>query len=427
MSDIPLVFEHHSTDPYDRRAVRGGLVLDLFQAVLALVVGVLFLPRGDAAAWLGLGLIAAIFGLRYVVGRWVWKPMTVRVIHRLDGCRLLVRRVYQRGASSSIEEKQYELRDLVAIRVLEEASETPGPGQGILILRPKRLRLLLQSDTESAPRQLDLGRPFLKATEKTREKLLSELKSWHDVCASIEWILREQALPGRWSKLNAYGRYRLVLQLAEFSALGGAPSTRRMLRASFQGILGAIGRGLGALLRGYVWWFHVILWLVIAVAVGMFMTSILGWRGMVEEWLDGIPAGVKIAAIFLAFFVGAAYEIVEWFRPLSLDGDGERSAIAASLIKAAQQKREFDPILKLVDDAIDRVKSVLDRLTVLTVMGGLLPKIMPGVQPAVADGIAVGAGIIAVVMQLYLFTQSRILRIAKSACLIAQSVQPEES
>jgi hypothetical protein len=146
------------------------------------------------------------------------------------------------------------------------------------------------------------------------------LVPWLTLHQEIEAEARS-ALVERWSRLNDYGRYLLVVELAEFLILGAGPSSWLMLRASFREIWEAMCRGAAAirhgLTGGWQWGvgglvsFFLIAWLVME-AFGR-----PEWYNELDEWYKGHAGSMFLVAFFGAFCVGAAAVIIPWFKPLS--------------------------------------------------------------------------------------------------------------
>jgi hypothetical protein len=195
-----------------------------------------------------------------------------------------------------------------------------------------------------------------------------------------------------------------------------------MLRASFQEIWQAIRRCLEAILHGLTPWYWAVIGLVCILGVADFTANAVGkgqWFDQLKQTLDKLPYGLQFVLVFGAFFFGAAMAIVQWFRPLSLDEHTEEDSLARLLVGIGA-KGEFEAIIELADDGLDRIKSVLDRMTLITATAGLLPTLLSR-NHSLANYITLGAGTIVIVTQLYRFTQTRMLRLAKTACLIAQN------
>src|SRR4029077_6942126 len=131
---------------------------------------------------------AAIFGAIYAFEHWVWPPAVLVLYEGKEG-KLLISRRYERGPARK-EREGYDLRDLIAIRAVRE-QERPDSKSTVWLI-PRSLVLLLQGLHEPVSQSVNV---------------------------SLEPI-----------------------KISEFSILRGAPSSWRMLRASFQEIWQAIRR-----------------------------------------------------------------------------------------------------------------------------------------------------------------------------------------
>jgi hypothetical protein len=112
--------------------------------------------------------------------------------------------------------------------------------------------------------------------------------------------------------------------------------------------------------------------------------------------------------------------MINQFKPLSEQYEILESRIASRLMRIVQAE-ELDPILKLTEDKLDRLKATFDRLSVITVLVGLLLYLQPESHDK-PQYFAFFAGLVVIILQTYRAVQSNILRVTKTACLIAQSI-----
>ena len=424
MPNSSSTFEYQGREEFGSKGFRRSRVYGLLFILLGLAAVLVWPGFGSKVNILAIVVLAAVLGLVCVFALRVLPP-AVLVHYELRQGNLLISRRYERGPAKPKQE-EYDLRNLVAIRVIRE-QEKPDSNDTVLRI-PRSLGLLLQGSREPVSRFVNISIDPIKVSASTEKKARYDLAHWRKLCEGLE-SAAQSALASRWSRLHDYGRYCLIVQLAEFSILRGAPSSWRMLRASFQGIWDAIRRCREAILHGLIPWYWFLFGLLcfLALAYGISKASGNGqWYDQLKQWFDQLeqsfdklPSGLQFVLLFGTFFFGAATAIVQWFRPLSLDEQTEEESLATLLVGIGS-KGEFDAILKLADDRLDRIKSVLDRATLITATAGLLPTLLSK-HHSLANYVTLGAGAIVIVTQLYRFAQTRMLRVAKTACLIAQN------
>jgi hypothetical protein len=389
-------------------------LLILAAVALALLLFPLFV-KGSSNVY----LIATIAGLGILLGLISRSVQKIKVTHQLTGYTLLVDRVRVKTKQSlKYYPREYDLRTLRAALKVGETRQTLQQNQ--VYIFPSKLVLICDAQP-GRQQQVILQRPYVSGGEKHVQSLQRELDSWDRICSTIESEALPDALAQKWRSVPLYDRYWFVLLQAEIEFLQGKSTAPQMCLATLRSILNIIRRG-GSILKG-VW-----MWLVLAYFVfgGVALTS--GWLGF-KFFIDETG---KFTLSFMWFFlptflIAAGYYILFLFEPLSRKVRKEidnRAKQARRLIQAGLTTEDLEPILSLLKHEGERVKHTLSTLTVATALPALLtslPRFFGASTSRISDFVLAVSVVAFAIVQLYYFTQVRILQSAETSCLIAKS------
>lgn len=349
-----------------------------------------------------------------ILQTWIW-PWGVFVPHILENGDIAIERI--RNQASKEKSEAIDLTSLVAVQVLRKATVVPNWPK--FEITAGAIRLFF--DSRNRPYLWDLTFVFPARVLPSKAEL-SIFKDWEELSSRL-MEAADANLAERWSRLNAVGQLHLLILLAECACLRRSPSKLTMLLASFvqlPDLLSGASRVLKqafSTFRRWGWFFVLSILALCTLGVilenlnvhGVDNNSFGSWSGVV------LPL-VLAAPLVLCFLVA----IINQFEPLSEQYEFLEKGIALRLRKIVQAE-ELDPILKLSEDKLERLRTVLDRLSVITVLVGLLPYLQPQSHDK-PQYYAFFACLVAVVLQTYRAVQSTILRVTKTACLIAQSI-----
>jgi hypothetical protein len=131
--------------------------------------------------------------------------------------------------------------------------------------------------------------------------------------------------------------------------------------------------------------------------------------------------------LLLLVLLPVSYFILYLFRPLSVRLQKEipvRANQARRLIEGGLTMTDLTLILAFLKHEVERVRHTLTSLTVATgapVVLGLMPKLFTSAPSRAFDVVLICSVVSFAIVQLYYFAQIRILHLAQTNCLIAQS------
>jgi hypothetical protein len=210
---------------------------------------------------------------------------------------------------------------------------------------------------------------------------------------------------------------------AEFYFFRHAPNKLRMLQSSF---------GIFRSLATRIWEMSKQVYRTLSISmpfvgIGIFalimpaaaITRFFGGDGLVS-FVGSMGGWLIFGGYLMAILFGISLAIVNWYKLPSQENTTDETHLAARLVRVARAE-QLSPILKLVDDKLDRVKAILDRVTLITAAAGLLSLLHLDSHGS-QQYVAFAAGCVVILVQIYRATQTRILRMAKTVCLMAQCV-----
>jgi hypothetical protein len=395
-----------------QKIIAGALTISV--VAFALILMVLIVKHFPKAY-----LVATIVALGILIGLIVRSLQKVKVTHALEGCTLRVDQVRSKtGVSLKHYPRQYDLRTLRAALKVGETRETTQQHQ--VYLFPSKLVLIWDAEP-GRQQQVILRRPYVSGPEKDKESLRRELDSWDRICSTIE----NEALPGalalRWGSVPVYDRFWGVLLQAEVEFLQGKSTAPQMCLATLRSIFNII-RGGGSVLKSVWMWLTAFYFVLGGVAVA---SGWLGFRFFLGD--DGKFTPVFGWLFLPIFLIAVGYYVLYLFEPLSKKVRKEidsRAKQAGRLIQAGLTSDDVKPILSLLKHESERVKHTLSTLTVATALPALLtslPKVLGASTSRFSDCVLAVSVVAFAIVQLYFYTQVRILQTAETSCLIAQS------
>jgi hypothetical protein len=384
--------------------------LSLLYILLIACAGYFLLAHNERFLWSILcGLLLAV-----VLQTWIW-PSRVFVPHMLENGDIAIERI--RNHASGEKSDTIDLTSLVAVEVLRRATVLPDWPK--FEITAGAIRLFF--DSRNRPYLWDLTFVFHARVLPSKAEL-SIFKAWEDLSRRLTEAA-DANLAERWSRLNAVGRLHLLILLSECACLRRSPSTLRMLLASFVQLPDLISYASRVLKQAFSTFRRWVLFLVLAILSLRALWVILAnpsvhdvGNNSFDYWSGVLLPLVLAAPLVLCFLVA----IINQFKPLSEQYEILERGIASRLMRVVQAE-ELDPILKFTEDKLDRLRAILDRLSVITVLVGLLPYLQPQSHDK-PQYYAFFAGLVVVILQTYRAVQSNILRVTKTACLFAQSI-----
>jgi len=360
----------------------------------------------------------ALIVVALIVLAW-WLSRKITLSHELAGFMLMVNKTYAKSKAPLKDyPREYDLRRLCAAQKIGEMRQEINQGEVHLI--PPKL-VLVYAALPGHHEPVVLKRPYVRGPAKELQSLLLQFDAWNRICTAVENQALPESLALRWRTASLYERYWLVLLQAEVEFLQGESTSKQMFLATIRSILNIIRRG-GSIL-GALWMWLTFTSLVLGlIALG---SGSLGFRFFLDDDNSFKP---RFGWLLLPpLILLAAYYIVSLFEPLSEKVKKEmeiRTNQVRRLIAAGVTKGDLKPVLSIVEHEIDRVKHTLSTLTVATVLPVIvtsLPKFFGASTSRISDVVLVVSIVAFAVVQLYYFTQIRILHIAETSCLIAQS------
>jgi hypothetical protein len=385
-------------------------------AAVALLLLIIFRFISGQSGHYDIGMMLIVAAL--IVLAW-WLSRKITLSHELVGFVLMVNKSYEKSkVPLKNYPREYDLRTLCAAQKIGEMRQELQQAE-VQFVPPKLV--LVYDALPGRHEQVVLKRPYVRGPAKELQSLQHQLDSWNKICAAVENQILPESLALRWRSASLYERYWLMLLQAEVEFLQGESTSPQMFLATIRSIINIIRRG--GILLGNLW-----IWLVffyLAFGLIAFGSASLGFRFFIDDKNNFKP---HFGLLLLPTLVlVAAYYIVSLFEPLSGKVRKEmdiRMNQARRLIKAGVTKEDLEPVLSMVEHEIDRVKHALSTLTVATALPVLLtslPKFFGTSTSRISDVVLVVSIVAFAVVQLYYFTQVRILHIAETSCLIARS------